>query len=255
MPQNTEPRQPHSPLAILTELAVEGASSFIEAQRIFLNLAQQENDLLMNGVKERVGNSTPAVAMTDLMRRSLDTLIDMQQEFLTLTSKQTLQWLDAVQSGKGYQNAHLVDLAREGMKKFVHAHQKLLDVLTQETIRATSGKSEHPRPLKKTEVAELAREAADLFVDAQKKVLDVAGQQMSTNLKAATQAVETLSPARLATVTELPAKAVKRFVEGKKALLQSLVEPGKRSKAVGMDGQPRKRAVRRRKPAAAHAGV
>jgi hypothetical protein len=254
MSHNSEPRQPHSPLAILTELAVEGASSFIEAQRIFLNLAQQENDLLMNGVKERVGDSTPAAAMTDLMRRSLDTLIDMQQEFLTLTSKQTLQWLDAVQSGKGYQNAHLVDLAREGMKKFVHAHQKLLDALTEETIKATSGKSDHPRPVKKTEVAELAREAADLFVDAQKKVLDVAGQQMSTNLKAATQAAETLSPARLASVTELPMKAVRSFFEGEKALLQSLVEKGKRPKAFGNGGRPRKRVVRHRNTAV-HAGA
>ena len=95
MPRNTEPRQQSSPLATLTELAVEGASSLIEAQRIFLTLAQQENALLMNGVKERVGDSPAAAAVTDLTRRSLDTLIDMQQEFLTLTSKQTLQWLEA----------------------------------------------------------------------------------------------------------------------------------------------------------------
>jgi hypothetical protein len=252
MRHNTEPRQ-HSPWAILTELAVEGASSVIEAQRIFLNLAQQENDLLMNSVKERVGDSTPAAAMTDLMRRSLDTLIDMQQEFLTLTSKQTLQWLDAVQSGKGYPSAHLVDAAREGMQKFVHAHQKLLDVLAQETITATSGKPGHG-PVKRTDPVKLAREAADLFLEAQKKVLDVASQQMSTNLKAASQAAETLSPARLANVTELPMKAVRSFFEGEKALFQSLVEKGKRPKAFGNDSHPRKRVVRHRKTAV-HAGA
>ena len=245
MPHNTEPRH-HSPLAMLTELAVEGASSFIEAQRIFLNLAQQENHLLMNGLKERVGDSTPAAAMTDLVRRSLDTLIDMQQEFLTLTSKQTLHWLDAVQSGKGYQHAHLVDAAREGMEKFVHAHQKLLDVLAQEAIKATSGKPEHAS-VKRTEVVKLAREASELFLDAQKKVLDVAGQQMNANLKAATQVVETFSPARLAAMAELPVKAVTTFFEGEKALLQSLVKTGKRPKVVGNGNHPRKRAVRHRK--------
>jgi len=253
MPRKTEPRQPHSPLAILTELAVEGASSFIEAQRIFLNLAQQENELLMSGVKQRVGDSAPAAAMTDLVRRSLDALIDMQQEFLTLTSKQTLEWLDAVQGGKRYPSAHLLDVAREGMEKFIHAHQKLLDVLAQETTRATSGKSAESRHVKKTEVAQIAREAADRLLEAQKKVLDVAGQQISTNLKAATQAAETLSPARLAAVTELPVNAVKSFFQGEKALIQSLLEPRKRSRAVGTDGHPRKRTVRHKEPAAAHA--
>jgi hypothetical protein len=244
MPRTTEFRQ-NSPLSILTELAVEGASSFIEAQRIFLNLAQEENELLMNGVKERVGYSTPAVAVTDMMRRSLDTLINMQQEFLTLTSKQTMHWLESVQHGKPYQRAHLIDLAREGMEKFMHAHKKLLDVLTQETIKATS-KGEHFVPAKKTDVSQLAREAADLFVEAQKRMLDVFGQQLNTNLNAATQAVETLSPAaRLSGITELPAKAVKSFVEGEKALLQSLTELGKKPKVVGISKHPRKHTVKR----------
>lgn len=250
MPRHTESRQTHSPLSILTELAVEGASSFIEAQRIFLNLAQQENHLLMNGVKERVGDSAPAVAMTDLMRHSLDTLIDMQQEFLTLTNKQTMHWLEAMQAGKGYQSAHLVDLARQGMEKFLHAHQRLLDVVTQETVKATRHKPEHIAPAKKTEVAQLAREAADLFVDAQKKVLDVLGQQMNANVNAATQAVATLSPAPLANVTELPAKAMRTFVESKKAVLESLTQLAKKPKvAVGAHKHPRKRAVRHAQPA------
>ena len=249
MPRHVESSRTPSPLSILTELAVEGASSFIEAQRIFLNLVQQENELLMNGVKERVGDSAPAAAMTDVMRRSLDTLIDMQQEFLTLTNKQTMHWLEAMQTGKGYQSAHLVDLAREGMEEFLHAQQRLLDVLTQETVKAAGHKPEHAIPAKKTHVANLAREAADLFIDAQKKVLDVLGHQVNTNLNAATQAVETLSPARLANVTEFPAKAVSTFVESEKALLQSLTQLATKPKVVVNNKHPRKRAVRHAQPA------
>ena len=90
---------------------------------------------------------------------------------------------------------------------------------------------------------------ADLFIDAQKRVLDVVGQQMKTNVKAATQAAESLSSARLASVTELPAKAVKSFFEGEKVLLQSLVEPLARSKVVGIDRHAGKSASRRRKHA------
>ena len=36
-----------SPLAILKELAVEGTSSMVEAQRTLLKLAQQENNIVL----------------------------------------------------------------------------------------------------------------------------------------------------------------------------------------------------------------
>ncbi len=245
MPKNAEPRREHSPLAILTELAVEGTSTFIEAQRIFLDLMQHENDLLLSGVKERIGVSAPMVAMTDLARRSIDTLIDMQHGLLTTTSKQTLDWLESVQAGKGYQSTQVVTLAREAMENFLHANQKFLDVLTQETMKATSGKTEHV-PVQKKKVAELAREAASLFIDAQKKVLDVLGQQLNVNLNAATQAVGTLSPARFAPIIEIPAKTVKTFFEGEKALLQSAIEAQKKVTAGRHGNHSRKRYVRRK---------
>lgn len=247
MPAHAETRQPPSPLAILTELAVEGASSFIEAQRIFLNLAQEENELLMSGVKERIGNSAPAVAMTDLVRRSLDTFLNMQQEFLTTTSKQTLHLLDAVQTGKNYSSTHLVELAREGMENFVRANQKFMDVLAQETVKATTGKSETGTARKK-ELSKLAHEASELFIDAQKKVLDVVGQQMKVNLNAATQAVENLSSARLAPMTELPTKAVQSFIEAEKSILEKLTEPLRQSKRA-VHKRSAGRAVRHRKTA------
>jgi hypothetical protein len=245
MAKTVEPRPEHSPVAILTELAVEGTSTFIEAQRIFLNLIQQENDLLMDGVKERIGVSAPMVAMTDLARRSIDTLIDMQHGLLTTTSKQTLHWLESVQAGKGYESKHVVELAREAMENFVHAHQKFLDVLTQETKKATSGKAEHT-PVQKKELSKLAREAAALFIDAQKKVLDVLGQQMNVNLNAATQAVETLSPARLVPMATIPAKAVKTLFDGEKALFQSVIQSQKKSKAGERGNHSRKHNVRRK---------
>ena len=108
MATHSKAHQDNSPLAILTELAVEGTSSLVEVQRTFLNLLQQENDILFNGVKERISGFTPAVAVTDLTQRSLDTFIEMQQELLTTTSKQTLQWLESEQAGKGDRAEHLV---------------------------------------------------------------------------------------------------------------------------------------------------
>jgi hypothetical protein len=221
----------HSPVTILTELAMEGTSSFVEAQKILLNLAHQENEIMMNAGKERIAGSTRAVAMTDLVRRSLDTFIRMQQDFLTTTSKQTLHWLEAVKAGKGYENTHLVELAREGMETFVQAQKKFLDVIAQESAKATSGKHEPAKAVKKTELSKLASEATNSFIDAQKRLLDVLSQQANVNLKAATQTMKLISSSRLLPMANLTGEGVKSFVTAEKALIESMIKPRDGAKA------------------------
>jgi hypothetical protein len=224
----------HSPVTILTELAMEGTSSFVEAQKILLNLAQQENEIIMNGGKERIAGSMRAVAVTDLVRRSLDTFIRMQQDFLSTTSKQTMQWLEAVKAGKGYQNIHLVDLAREGMETFVQAQKKFLDVIAQESAKIANGKHEQKAKAgKKTELSKLASEATNSFIDAQKKLLDVMGQQTNVNLKAATKAMALISPARVLPMANLTGEGVKSFVTAEKALIESMIRPRNGAKVAG----------------------
>jgi len=239
----------HSPAAILTELAVEGTSSFIEAQRILLNLAQHENEIVMGGVKERVSASVPATATTDLVRRSIDTFIDMHREFLKITSKQTVDWLE--QAGKGkYGGTHTVDLARESMENFVDAQKKFLDVVAQETTRLTSGRSEKAaHVVKKTELAKLARDASNAFVEMQKKMLDIAGQQMNVNLKAATRTLEILKPFRLLPMANITGEGVKRFVDAEKAMIDSMIKPRSTERRVKRHPRPRKAAA----PRATHA--
>ncbi len=173
MPTHSKRHDDNSPLAILTELAVEGTSSLVEAQRTFLNLVQQENDIIFNGVKERISSFIPAVAMTDLAQRSLDTFIGMQQELLTTTSKRTLQWLESAKGGKGGRAAHLVDFAREGVETFTRAQKKFLDLVAQEAATATGSRKAHDgKVTKKTELAQLAREAGNAFIEAQKRLLE-----------------------------------------------------------------------------------
>lgn len=213
----------HSPIAILSQLAAEGTSSFIEAQKILLKLAEEENEIVMNGVKEHIG-SGPGVAMADLVRRSLGTFIRMQQDFLKTSDKQTTQWLEAVKKGAGYQGTELVDLAREEMDTFVHAQKKFLEVIEQETLRATSGGHAHPK-MKKTELSKLAHAATNSFIEAQKRLLEVMSQQMNVNLKMASKAIDLVSPARLLPMANLTGEGVKSFVGAEKALIESMIKP------------------------------
>src|ERR1019366_1019331 len=117
--QLTDPE--HSPTAILSEVTAEGVSNFIEGQRVLLELGQKQNEILMAGVQERVGDGPAAQAVTELLRRSVETFIHLQQEYLKIAGKQTHTWLESAKAGKPYQTEHLVDLARESMESFVKA--------------------------------------------------------------------------------------------------------------------------------------
>jgi hypothetical protein len=228
MPTHTKPHDEHSPLAILTELAVEGTSSLVEAQRALLNMAQQENDIVLNGVRERIGGFLPAVAMTDLVRRSLATLLGMQQELLTTTSKQTIEWLQSEEAGEAKRGSHLVAFAREGVETFTRAQKKFLEVVAQEAEKAMSGRKEHEtKPAKKAELANLAREAGNAFIEAQKRLLDVLGQQLNVNVDAATRTMEMMSPSRLVPVANVTTEDLRNFVSAETSLIGSLIRPKK----------------------------
>ncbi|MFZ0864277.1 MAG: hypothetical protein ABR881_08350 [Candidatus Sulfotelmatobacter sp.] len=246
MPTHSKSHEENSPLAILTELAVEGTSSLVEAQRTFLNLVQQENDIIFNGIKERISAFIPAVAMTDLAQRSLDTVIEMQQELLTVTSKQTLQWLESEKAGKGGRAGHLVDFAREGVETFTRAQKKFLEAVAQEAATATGSRKAHDgKAVKKTELAQLAREAGNAFIEAQKRLLDVMGQQMNVNLDAATRTMGLMSPSQLLPMASRTGEGVKNFFEKETSLIGSLMKPGK--KGVGRANHARGRTTRRQK--------
>jgi hypothetical protein len=165
----------HSPTAILSEVAGEGMTNLLAAQKVLLDLSKQQNEILMTGVKERIGEQPAAHATADLLRRSVETFIHMQEEFLKIAGKQTHMWVEAARTGKPLPGrAPLEELAREGMENFVKAQKQFLDVVAEETAKATGGKRAVIKKIKKTELSKLARQATESFIDAEKKLTDVA---------------------------------------------------------------------------------
>ena len=134
-------------------------------------------------MKDKAGIAPPVTAMSDLLRRGIDTFIDMHQHFLTIAAKQTDVWIDAAKDGRPFEGTNLPELAREAMETFVRSQKKFLDVVAEETAHATGAKNGKSDSRKKVELTELARESAEALIDAQKKLLDIAAQQMSVNVK------------------------------------------------------------------------
>jgi len=222
----------HSPTAILSEVTAEGVSNFIEGQRVLLELGQKQNEILMTGVKERVGDWPPAEAITDLLRRSVETFIQMQQEFLKIAGKQTHTWVEAAKAGKPFQGQQLVDTAREAMDHFVKTQKHFMDVIAEETAKAT-GKHTNgvAKKSKKSELSQLARQATESFIDAQRKLVDVAGKQMNVNVKTAGKTLDLLRPFPFLPLAELTREGVKSYVDVQKELMDAVAKPGEHKHA------------------------
>lgn len=249
--QFTDPRR--SPSRVLTELTGEGVANFIEAQKVLLNLAQEQNKIVMTGVQERVGASTTASALADVLRRSVENFISMQHEFLKIAGRQTHRWLEAAKEGKPFEGKQWIDLAREATENFIHAQKRFLDLVAEQT---QGGKRAHAsgRKIKRTELSELARQAVDSFIDAQKELFDVAGRQVKVNVKAAGKAMDLVRPFPLVPLADLTRQGVKSYVDASKALMDVLMrrDAGKQKPTTQHRA---KRQVHRVKPEAAQAAV
>jgi hypothetical protein len=242
----------HSPTALLGEVAAEGINNFIEGQKVLLELGQKQNEILMTGVEENMGDSPAARAIADLLRRSVDTFVHMQQEFLKITGKQTHTWLEAAKAGKPYQPEHVMELAREAMDTFIKAQKQFMDAIADDTAKATGGKRVNGvRKVKKTELSALAREATQSFIEAQRKLVDLAGQQMNANVKTASKAMELVKPFPFLPITELTREGVRSYVDAQKALMEVMVKPATEHKRTGKVEHHAKRGPRAKKAAAA----
>jgi len=226
----SDPR--HSPTTVLTEIAGEGISNLVDAQKVLLGLAQQQKEIVMTGVKERIGGSSAALAMADLLSHTVDTVIEMQQEFLKIAGKQTHTWMDAAKTGKAPRGGALVDVAREAVENFIHSEKRFLDAVAEVTTKAM--RSTHvngaAKKIKKTEVAELGRQATNSFIEAQKRLVDVAGRQMNANLKTASRTMDILKPLPVVPLSDWTRAGVQSFVDAQKALVEAVTKPHHGSK-------------------------
>jgi hypothetical protein len=182
--------------------------------------------------------------MADLLQRSVETFVHMQEEYLKIAGKQAHAWVESAKAGKPYQPEHVVDLAREGVEKFVEAQKKLLDVIAEETSKITSGKHANGgvRKIKRTELADLARQATESFMEAQKRLVSLAGKQVNANVKTAGKALELLRPFPFLPMSELTREAVKSYVDAQKALMQVMVKAPAGVKAQRPVRKPAKKA-------------
>jgi hypothetical protein len=134
------------------------------------------------------------------------------------------------------------------MEKFVEAQKKFMDVIADETAKATGHKRANgSKKMKKTELSALAREATESFIDAQKKLVDLAGRQMNANVNTAGKTLELLKPFPFVPLADLTREGVKSYVDAQRALMDVMVKPTAEHKRAPKPRHPGKRTVRGKK--------
>jgi len=230
----------------LTDVAGEGFANFIAAQRTLLELSKHQNEIVMTGVKERVGASAAAGAMADLLRRNVDTFIDLQEHFLEVAAKQFKAWQESAKTGKAFAGKGFGELAREGMENLVATQKRILDVIAEETAKATKAGKPPAKPAKEVELAELTRHSVDAFLEAQKQLLDTAAKQLEANVEAAGKAADAFTAARGPALGELTRAGVENFVAAQKALLDVMIKPAPTKAAAKEHAHPAAKHARAR---------
>ena len=236
------------PVAVVQEFAGEGLANFIESQKLILGLAQKESEILATGIKERVGGFVVADALVETIRRSVDTFVEMQMEYLKSAGKHVHGRLAAVKAGEMYEGDSVVDLAREGLENFVQAQKKFLHVVAEEASKVTGGKEPTMGKAKKTELTVLAREAADSFIEAQKKLMDVAARQIHVSLKVAGTAAKMMPTVPYREIPDLTREGFRSFVEAEKAVIESVTKRPEMKKTPVKGARHVKRTIREPKP-------
>jgi hypothetical protein len=140
------------------------------------------------------------------------------------------------------------------MENFVKAQKQFLDVIAEETAKATGGKTNGAvKKIKATELSELAKQATESFIEAQKKLVDVAGKQVNSSVKTASKSLELLPQFPSLPLAELTREGVKSYVDAQKALMDIVVKPVVEHKRPGKPLHHAKRTARARKVKAAAA--
>jgi hypothetical protein len=169
------------PWSLFADMVRQGVDSFVSTQKTLLDIAAQQNAMLMGAVQESFGRAvTPAMA--DLAGRSTQAFLQSQKMMLDLAVQQNQLALSMIKGSVGGEAGaafrELADMLAEVAMTFVEAQKRLLEFAGQQAeamIKAArEGGPSGPNPL--SQMAELSRQGVQAFVDAQKTFLDLIAQ-------------------------------------------------------------------------------
>jgi hypothetical protein len=216
-----------SPTSMLTGWARQGVQSFVAAQKILMDLAAQENALLIGMVRE--GLSKPGtrlgVPMAGIAEKGVKNLTAVGKILLDLAADETALAVEGAKEGLRLPAAAgtVADVLRHRVDTFIEMQKNLLDATADQAHAVAESYREGEMLPAAAHMAELARRGIEGFVESEKKFLDLTSHEIAEATKGSKR---TTKPPRdrMEVLTKVARDGAEKYIETQKKILELAID-------------------------------
>lgn len=219
--------QAASPSSLLTGWARQGVQSFVAAQKILMDLAAQENALLIGMVRERLSKPgfRPGSSLAGLAEKGVENLANAGKILLDLAAEETALAVDGVKEGLRLPTpaGTMAEVVRHRVDTFIELQKNFLDATAEQAHAVAESYRTGEAVPAAAKAAELARRGFEDFVESEKKFLDLAAQEVSAATKGDKR---TTKPPRerMEVLTKVAREGAEKYIETQKKLMELAIE-------------------------------
>lgn len=216
-----------SPDSVLTGWARQGVQSFVAAQKILMDLAAQENALLIGMAREglsrpgaRIGAVTAGIA-----EKGVKNLATVGKILLDLAAEETALAVEGVKEGFRLPApaGAVAEVVRHRVDTIIEMQKILLDATAEQAKAIAESYREGEKFLNPAHVTELAQKGLKGIVENEKKFLDLAGQEANSAAKPEKRAGKPPRE-RMEVFTSIAREGAEKYIETQKKLLELAIE-------------------------------
>jgi hypothetical protein len=219
--------QQASPRSLLTGWARQGVQSFVAAQKILLDLAAQENALLIGMVRERLSKPgfRPGASLIGMAETGVKNMASIGKVLLDLGADEMALVVDGVKEGLRLPApaGAMAEVLRHRLDTLIEMQKRLLDATTHQLHMVLESYREGKSAMTATHMMELARRAIEGFAQSEKKFLNLAVQGVSAATKGNKQSGK--SPRdRIEVLTKVMREGGEKYIETQKKILELAID-------------------------------
>jgi hypothetical protein len=238
-----------SPSSVLTGWARQGVQSFVAAQKILMDLAAQENALLIGLVREGISKPAfrPDVSMVGMAEKGVKNLTAFGKLLLELAADETALAVDGVREGLRLPPAAgaMAEVVRHRVDTLIEMQKNMLDAAADQAHAVAESYKEGEKMLAAVHVAELARRGIEGFVESEKKFLDLAAQEITTAAKGGKPSAKQPRE-RMEVLTKVAREGAEKYIETQKKILELAIEQMESAAKAGREHkEPARKEIRR----------
>lgn len=224
--KNKEAGNGFSPATQLVGWIRQGVGSFMAAQKILLDLAAQQNALVIGMLRERLSDPpSPGLMLAEIADKGVENLTAAGNILLELASSETELVMDGMKEMLPLPDpaGRMANVLRHRLITLLDLHKRFLQAAAEHTHEAAesyrNGKGLIPTG---AHAVELARHGIEDLVENEKKFLDLVSDELNAVMKGE---AEDRKPARerYKVLAHMAREAGEKYIDAQKKLLQMTV--------------------------------